>query len=252
MLAAKVFAMTLDFVSLPALTIPTPFGRVLHKVLMSDFPSEELKRGNRDAEPIISEDEGLQSRWGRRRKKPINYENLPKNSLQHLAAKLGKSSRQVRRLCQAGLVPNAYRTAGGHWRIRNSSAILVRVREAIRGRTRNREFVNRKKYLQAQKAQEVPLREELLYGERAYSMGPYKHNVGLAITMLHRADKPVTVASVAAEMGIARSTLYRQIGRNQLKGMIAAYTIDSQGQTIEEYSKRLEHSNGSDDSSTID
>jgi len=38
-------------------------------------------------------------------------------TLKKLALQLGKSERTVRRWCDRGLVPGAYRTKGGHWRI---------------------------------------------------------------------------------------------------------------------------------------
>jgi excisionase family DNA binding protein len=38
-------------------------------------------------------------------------------TLKNLALQLGKSERTVRRWCDRGLIPGAYRTKGGHWRI---------------------------------------------------------------------------------------------------------------------------------------
>jgi DNA-binding transcriptional MerR regulator len=42
----------------------------------------------------------------------------PRVTLPLLAAALGKDVRTVRRYCEQGLIPGAYRTKGGHWRFR--------------------------------------------------------------------------------------------------------------------------------------
>ena len=59
-------------------------------------------------------------------------------SLEFLAEKLAKTSRQVREYCKKGLVPEAQQTAGGHWRVNYRDDTVATVRAAIGGSCRRR------------------------------------------------------------------------------------------------------------------
>jgi hypothetical protein len=61
--------------------------------------------------------------------------------LRSIALMLGKDLRTIRRWCARGYIPGAYRTKGGHWRIRaRYPMILVRkIRAITRGKTRRRQ-----------------------------------------------------------------------------------------------------------------
>lgn len=99
---------------------------------MSDSPVPHLSKSPRQIPDVIGDDEGAAIlRRLARSKKLKNFSSLPKGSLEHLAAALGKSSKQVRRYCKAGFVPGATRTLGGHWRVPFDLRTVCQVREAI-------------------------------------------------------------------------------------------------------------------------
>ena len=49
-----------------------------------------------------------------------------KSSLGYVAQLLEKNPRTIRRWCESGLIPGAYRTGGGQWRVSGMSAAIVR------------------------------------------------------------------------------------------------------------------------------
>lgn len=76
----------------------------------------------------------IQKKRGKRVKNP--GWKRPAKSLEWLARRLNKSTRTVRRYCEIGLVPGAYRTKGGtggkgHWRVKRGWRDVKAVRRAI-------------------------------------------------------------------------------------------------------------------------
>jgi hypothetical protein len=155
--------------------------------------------------------------------KPVNDQNLPDGSLQFLARLLGKSPRQVRRLCEKGFVSGAKQTKGGHWRIPPDPKLLEKVKAAIKGKTRNRRFVSYAKLARLNDAQQVPELWELKFGKGALEMGPDKYNAAICILNLVEHEKSVTVAAIACAMRCSRAYLYRKVGKDMLNEMIRPF-----------------------------
>ncbi len=59
------------------------------------------------------------------------FPRLHSRSLIWLAEQLGKSARTIRRYCEAGLIPGAYRSRGRHWRVTCGLKKLAKIRKSI-------------------------------------------------------------------------------------------------------------------------
>ena len=216
----------------------------IEKLRRGPPPSKErLEAEQRDLESLVVENE--QERliaYGLKPKRIINYENLPSSSLQYIADKFGKSTRQVRRWCEEGL-PGAYLTQGNHWRIKLSPELLENQRAWLKGKTRNRGVIDGKKLGRKLGKQELPPPpEDLIGGELAYVMGPDKYNLVFAIRTLQIAEQRIDVTHIAEAMDLNRSTLYRKFGRVKLREMIRS-AINVAGVEPEEHFQELGKTN---------
>src|SRR6476659_525336 len=61
--------------------------------------------------------------------------------LRSIALTFGKDLRTIRRWCARGYIPGAYRTKGGHWRIRARYPMILdrKIGAITRGKTRRRQ-----------------------------------------------------------------------------------------------------------------
>ena len=57
----------------------------------------------------------------------VSFEHVMSVSLLEVAKSLGKNPRTIRRWCERRFVPGAYRTKGGHWRIRKMTLKTVTI-----------------------------------------------------------------------------------------------------------------------------
>lgn len=74
----------------------------------------------------------------------------PSKSLAWLARALKKDKRTIRRYCERGLIPGAYRTTGNHWRVKqtNKRKVLIQVRQAISSFSRKRKTLSEERKAQ--------------------------------------------------------------------------------------------------------
>ncbi|HLX70186.1 MAG TPA: hypothetical protein VKV04_11225 [Verrucomicrobiae bacterium] len=187
-----------------------------------------------------------------------------RDSLAVLAYACEKHVRTVGNWCRAGLVPGAYRTRGGHWRVKITAATIPELLKRMRGRIRkpknllhSRRWNEFKKNMLPVFAKVVPLLFRLdaeLRGlvpddyPNAKSPVPTERALGMLLK-LHRArgkrgtryidlrlaaralfleSLPITAGTLAVKMGTTRSTLFRHYPDHQVREAIrqAARSLD--------------------------
>lgn len=172
---------------------------------------------------------------------------LPAKSLRWLAEQLGKTTRTVRRYCEAGLILGAYRTDGGHWRISSSLKTLKRVRSSIKAFERKNkqgwvrrheaeqsaadektiaanvalDFASEAGIYGAQHAvMEMPLPE--ITKKAAKPATRSKTRLVTAAKRLANLEKLVTASAIAKELRISRATFYRLFSVRDIRVAIRA------------------------------
>jgi transcriptional regulator GlxA family with amidase domain len=170
-------------------------------------------------------------------------------SLPELARRLEKSPRTIRRWCERGLVPGAYRTTGGHWRIADAPADLVKTAsEAAKGFARKRAAKGSfQKFGEriTQWAKEIQrlLRPHLAPGEAVLEMlagqpaesrrllfeipinSATTRTQGIASLMISTGDFEPSAQAIARKLGVSRRTVYRRYGRELRKARLAALVL---------------------------
>jgi hypothetical protein len=147
-------------------------------------------------------------------------------SLEFLAAKLNKSSRQVREYCKKGLVPGCYQTAGEHWRVRYREDTVELTRRAIGDSSRQRTSGWFIKYLR-QQYRETPMEDwrdiSLLPPHLLDLIKPPRYEYAAAAESLRLQGKEVTVRAIAQLTGHSPTTVRKYApnvarGRRMAKG----------------------------------
>ena len=145
-------------------------------------------------------------------------------SLKYLAFILCKSERQIREYCKAGIVPGAYQTAGGHWRIDYQADTVKRVRAAIgefaRKRTEPRLLQLIKEYFK--KHCELP-EDELMYSPAHVAiMKPGQYDHAAAVRNLALQEKKITFTAIAKMTCRNRKTVSKKFPGIKLADKISA------------------------------
>jgi len=166
----------------------------------------------------------------------------PAKSLQWLAQLLGKDARTVRRYCELGLVPGAWRTTGGHWRVRRGTKTVKQVRRAIEA------FARRSKTAWERKAEKGRRRTERtakavhvaytfartagLYTDKEFARNaaipekakkagsePLQRRTLLftAAQVLRQTDSRIPAGKLASLLGVSRATLFRRYSAKEIK-----------------------------------
>jgi AraC-like DNA-binding protein len=172
-------------------------------------------------------------------------------SLPELAKRLEKSPRTIRRWCDRGLVPGAYRTPGGHWRIADAPADLAKTAsEAAKGFSRKRARKGPIQKIEArinQRAKDIqrllrphlgpakavleklgdqrksPESRRLLFEIPIHS--PTICTQGIASLMISTGEFEPSAQSIANKLGVSRRTVYRRYGRELRKARLAALVL---------------------------
>jgi hypothetical protein len=185
-------------------------------------------------------DQGLLTIDNFKRQKP----SVPAKSLQWLALRLKKSTRTVKRYCELGLVPGAWRTNGetGHWRVPHGNKTVIAVRRRIKQFARDharawenkrRKSLDRLESLARVAYQLATSADDLFPGEetgkdglsplvkRAAQMKEREAELMVAARWLAMKQLPMTATALAKEMKISRATLYRLFSRELIARVLA-------------------------------
>ncbi len=158
---------------------------------------------------------------------------IPRKSLHWLAVELGKSARQVRRYCELGLVPGAYRTKGGHWRVRSGRRALVMVRRKIRGLTRKSWSRSERRFFR-ERADTDTIRRQMSIAKNLHETAGFNPQIAMKAAKFHefqtrlilaanqivRADETLTATGIAVRLGISRASLYRYYSTSDIQAAI--------------------------------
>ncbi len=163
--------------------------------------------------------------------------------ISQVAIWLLKSERSVRRWCEAGLIPCAHRTPGGHWRLRGDSIhdVLRQITAATRGFARRRNILL-KPFLPAQLARDFSraaratavivnaLRDmpPHIRGVENYMESPAWHDPvssALAWAMIRDGQFRPSVGKIAPFFKISRRTLYRRWGKGLRRARLIALRL---------------------------
>lgn len=206
----------------------------------SDFPHKAfgfIKRRHHPAKQKTHQlDAGRRmNEFIRKHERPAKKQpwKLPRKSLHWLAIELEKTSRQVRRYCEQGLVPGAYRTKGGHWRVRCGRRTLVMVRRNIRDFTRKSWTHSERRFFRERAEAEATWRKinvaktlNLMSGAepkvamKAAQREEYRTRLVLAANQICRAGQSLTAKSIANHFGISRASLYRYFSADDIRASI--------------------------------
>ncbi len=214
-----------------------PFGVLPADLLAMDEPQVSAKILDAGRKTALLQDGVRQTAKNRAAGFPGIKERsrLPRKSLQWLAQELKKSPRQVRRYCELGLVPGAYMTKGGHWRVRSGLRAVQTVLKGtstFRRKTRTpgeRRHLRRRVESQAllDVAQTAhSLRQLTGVDAKAAMVAARKRRgmVALAIAAkrIFDAKDRLSAKSLAKEMGLSRASLYRHFTTDEIAGAIRA------------------------------
>lgn len=155
-------------------------------------------------------------------------------SLQFLATKLGKTARQVRDYCKAGLVPGARQTAGGHWRVDYQNDTVDKTRAAIGEFARVRSVPALTKALA--KYFEAPPPS---YGDETPVL-PFQHkNVkaiqlecAVAARLLLRMGQPINYSTLAKAIGRSWATVRKHAPGLKVASFIGNVLVDRRDDAI--------------------
>ena len=192
----------------------------------SDFPHKAFGFINRRPHPAKRKTHELEAgrrmnEFIRKHERPAKKQpwKLPRKSLHWLADELEKSSRQVRRYCELGFVPGAYRTKGGHWRVRCGRRTLVMVRRSIREISR-KSWTHRERRFFRERAEAEITRRKMNVAKTlnqvsgvdpkiAMKAEEYRTRLLLAAKHIVPAKHFLTAKDIATHFGISRASLYR-------------------------------------------
>jgi hypothetical protein len=208
------------------------------KVVYADFPrnSKELRERGKVPDPSFegnweAELEELCEMIDLCNSSPrrVNWRNLPRGSLQLLAKRLRKSQRQVRRYCELGLIPGAFRTPNGHWRIPLRDGTVREAKTAITKFSRREKRIrNSRKWKMftgthpnsyegelpltdpAPGEGEAPVPDKLAL-RIAARKSPHYSNLYPYLVYAARNEGFITAKGLAEKLGISRATLYRRV-----------------------------------------
>lgn len=128
------------------------------------------------------------------------------------ATALNKSERQVRRYCKLGLVPGAFRTPGGHWRVPKDENTVAMTKANILEMERCPKDIVKNKWLALSELDEPPLPEELPFGdERLHKMSPLQQETFLIMRTLASQNEEITAGTIADELGMTVPTFYEKV-----------------------------------------
>lgn len=146
-------------------------------------------------------------------------------SIEFLAEKLAKTSRQVREYCKKGLVPGAYQTKGGHWRVRYEDDTVDRVRDAVGGSSRRRSEAWLIKRLRKWAETDAPPSwEELSFHEdQVKHLNLIQYMCAAVADNLRKQGKRITCTAVAKMTGLSRTTVRKYVPHLARGGSAVAY-----------------------------
>ena len=159
----------------------------------------------------------------------------PEGSLREFARLLEKSTKQIRRYCQCGLIPGAYQTPKGHWRVPYDPQSVEQAQERIAEFERKRDVFATSKELQevcpdAEFDYDDLAIDRQLVGkllkemeELAPKQGRWKYELLAAANSLTWRELKLTKTSIAAQIGISRATLYRRYPVRAMDEVIRAF-----------------------------
>jgi hypothetical protein len=206
----------------------------------SDFPGKAFGFIKRKEHPATRKTHQLEAgrrtnEFIRKHERPAKKQpwKLPRKSLHWLAVELEKTSRQVRRYCEQGLVPGAYRTKGGHWRVRCGRRTLVMVQRNIRDFTR-KSWTHSERRFSRERAEAETTRRKMNVAKALNQMSgmkpkdaikaaqreEYRTRLVLATNQIYRAEQPLTAKSIANHLGISRASLYRFFSADAIRASI--------------------------------
>lgn len=184
----------------------------------------------------------MQKKLGRRVPNP--GWKRPAKSLEWLARRLRKTARTVRRYCENGLVPGAFRTPKGHWRVNYNLQLVEAVRRAIEKFERNSKnkpgYVAKRANPSGRRLGKAVMDAELAYA-LARTAGAYtdedermqkklpnwalgaahkKRRLTLLVAVakhLAKDDGIVTANALASALRISRATLFRLYSAKEMR-----------------------------------
>jgi hypothetical protein len=181
--------------------------------ILAKVDIEQLGGQSRDFDGFEDEDAEFKEivLWAKETKKKLEKKR-DAGSLEFLVEKIGKTSRQVREYCKKGLVPGAYQTEGGHWKVCYTEDTIEKLRSNIGYFSRQRSeswLVRRLRKRHEDGTESVPSYPEELCSpyEVIKNMNLMQYEVFAAAKSLIARGKTIKYSVLASMTGYSRGTL---------------------------------------------